>query len=51
MMSTTKIIRKKAETELCQAQEKLGLAKLAIPSKKLKSSSIYFKIEVVFPLL
>ena len=31
---------KQAEAELCQAQEKLGLAKPALPSKNLRWSSI-----------
>ena len=46
-----------AGAELCQSQEKLGLAKPALPSKKLwsssicqqlRSSSIYLKIELIF---
>ena len=53
------ITMKQAGAELCQALEKLGLAKAALPSNKLighpvkktfRSSSIYQKIEVVFHL-
>ena len=51
--------REQDGAELCQAQDKLGLAKLALPkmdiifqlptfSYKLRSSSIYLNIEVVF---
>ena len=32
-------VNKQAWAELCQAQNKLGLAKLAFPSKKLRLSS------------
>ena len=50
---------KQAGAELCQAQDKLGLAKPALPSKnfrlssifqKWKSSTIYLQIEVVFDI-
>ena len=34
------IVKNKLGAELCQAQEKLGLAMPALPSKKLGSSSI-----------
>ena len=43
---------KQVEAELCQAQEKLGLVNCGcLPfTLKLRSSSIYLKIEVVFHL-
>ena len=41
---------KQAGAELCQAQEKLGLAKTTLLSNKLMRSSIYLKIDVAFYL-
>ena len=41
-------ICKRAGAELCQAQDKLGLAKQSLPSKKLSLASSY--IDVIFPL-
>jgi hypothetical protein len=41
------LVSKQAGAELCQAQDKLGLAKPALPRKKLRSSSIQKYIEVV----
>ena len=40
--------KKQAGVELCQAQEKLGIAYSALPSKKLWSSSIQKDNEIVF---
>ena len=61
-------LERQAGAEMCQAQEKLGLAKSALPSeklwlssiskqiefflsfKKLRSFSVYLKIEVILNL-
>ena len=43
------IFNKQAGAELCQAQDKLGLANPALPSKKLRSSP-FIKFEVIFQL-
>jgi hypothetical protein len=40
---------RKAGADLCQAQDKLGLAKPALPSKKFKSFPL-IKFEVIFQL-
>ena len=44
---TATIIVRQAEAELCKAQENLGLATVALPSKKLRFSCIEKDIEVV----
>ena len=43
--------KKQAGVELCQAQEKLGIAYSALPSKKLWSSSICQPIKFILHLL
>jgi hypothetical protein len=50
-MGKRKKRKKQAGAELCQAQLKLGLAMLDLHSTKLRSSSLYEKIEVIFHLI